>query len=291
MLQTLAILCTEEEYAHRLMEYMNQWPEFAFKAVVFTNTDYYLEYEKHKHVDVLLFDTSISESFFSEVHPGAAYCLTDQKGEKEHFQKKCIFMYQSAKQIISNLYTFYKEDQTTCNVTGQTRQVCITGCFGVDMSSNWLSAVKTLIEKEEKRLLYIEWNPFLKLEEIKDSRFRLTEMIYTLNKEEELDTQSLLDCIGHGEHYDYIIGAEHFNDLFELSEEAIFKAMNFFRKECEYECILMDMPVLCPVFSELLKYCDLIYESAADEDVIREELKRQLLLSNGEELVGQIQFL
>ncbi len=107
----IAVCDKEKEYAHRLMEYMNEKNSFVMKATAFSNEENVEEYASYKKIECMLISENMMSEKVRSVNAGRKIVLRENAASDGSSEYKEIFKYQSAEKIVREVMSLYEAEK------------------------------------------------------------------------------------------------------------------------------------------------------------------------------------
>ncbi len=170
---TVAVCDFEEEYAVRLMNYMNGQTTYGILALAFTNEDRFREYLENNSLDLAL----MAEEFEGRQMEDKVVHLCKEEG------REGIYKYQPASEIIAKIQMILEKENRVKNfdVKGEIAQCKMIGIYSPIGRSGKTSFA--LAMAKEKGSLYIGMEEYSDLVE---GRTTMSDFCYWIRKKEEM---------------------------------------------------------------------------------------------------------
>ncbi len=110
MKSIIAICDREEEYAQRLMEYMNRKNSFFLQAQAFSREESIRKYADKNKINFLLISESMLNEKTAFVQAGKTVILSEQRDSLKSSDEAKIYKYQSAENIVSEVMSLYEAE-------------------------------------------------------------------------------------------------------------------------------------------------------------------------------------
>lgn len=262
----VAIVEKQEAYARLLMEYMNQQEEYGVFAIVFTDWELYATYEKEHKVDIVMASNEWAEARQKCL---AKVCVT--LSEEPAKDKTCIFKYQSADRILSQLLEYFMELGFTWNpVLKQKERQRVIGVFSpvyhmTQTKVAW-SLAKALSGRE--KCLYLCLQPYFIAEMIGSAGEHngVSDVIYLLKQEGKNQALKIKQCIETMGELDYLAGTDYFAELFEISFEELKHLLSELLECLQYDSVVIDFSLCNLAMLELMKSCEILLQVRGTEE-------------------------
>ena len=111
MRNIIAVCDKEEEYAHRLMEYMNDKNAFTMKATAFSREESVEDFASYKKIDCILISENMMSEKMKSVNADKKIILRENANNDEPCEYKEIFKYQSAENIVRDVMSLYEAER------------------------------------------------------------------------------------------------------------------------------------------------------------------------------------
>lgn len=297
MRDQLIILCSEEDYAVQLMEFMKEKKEFPFMVSAFSDTESAKNYIGKEDVEVLLYSGDYEEESLEQI-PSKLQIMLRERGSGAcvlEEGKYSVFKYQSAERILKEIINIFEQKNgIMLKEEGGHEETVIVVYSAAD---GGLSAhlAKTLLYdySKTKRTLFLSFAPFIDGEilDVQTNEKGISDLIYY---GKQWDTESLkkIKLLIHStDSFDYIVGVNHWSDISEFTEEEAEHVINEIKSGLSYDAVIIDSGLLSNLSSALFRMASVIYEVISKKDTHREksrEFHRQLAFKEGDAICKKI---
>lgn len=294
MERVLAVADNDREFASQLSEYLNEQDSFGFRTVAFTDESSLLDFAGDNQIDVLLCAESLAAPGQADrFNAKRVIVLSEYSYINEQADYPVIFKYQSAKNIMKEILTCYRE-QGAYSVRREESARLISVCSpsGGCCKSTFALAL-ALQESKRRRTLFISFDPFFTLPfQKKDgSEQGLTDVVYFMEESTKRLDKKVGNVVLHQGGLDYISGVAHWYDLYDFSVERTRLLLDTVVGDMGYECVVIDYGSFDINGMEILLRSDTIYvpqTGKGRENAKFEEWIRQINFVSGSEILEKL---
>lgn len=174
---TVAVCDFEEEYAVRLMNYINGQSTYGILVLAFTKEDRFREYLENNSFDLALITEEFADEFEIQQIEEKVICLCKEEA------KEGIYKYQPASEIIAKIQMILEKEYQVKNfeMKGETAQCKMIGIYSPIGRSGKTNLA--LAMAKEKGSLYIGMEEYSGLIE---GRTTMSDFCYWIRKKEEM---------------------------------------------------------------------------------------------------------
>ncbi|MDF2542594.1 MAG: hypothetical protein K0S47_2312 [Herbinix sp.] len=286
MAKTLAIYDSDINYATLLMECFNRRKDLEFNYLVFSKEEYLEEHLKENQIEILLLGEPLTLDEKKKDRVKQVMRLAEKDGIENSEGTPYIFKYQSGKDILKSVVTYYEgQDQVVSNnaFTIDTGIITIVSpiCGRSQVEFGW-SLGHILCETQRTLLIPLELFPaqLMSSNQLQDQS--LSEFIYFLKQSNPnlmMKMKSLLHFIGN---LSYLSGVTHGLDILSLTREDIALWLDELRLHTDYQQVIFLINYFGDSVLELMnksdRICIPIMDDPFDAEVWK-EWKRQMMIS------------
>lgn len=211
----MALLCGDERYAERLMDYFNSSKKCMFNVAAFTSMEMYEEYCAHNEVEILLCEEGMYD-YPVEATASAVMLLTENMVVCEEHETVRIYKYQSAEDILQDIVKMYtqKIPEYTRTSDGETVIYTVISPSGGSRCSV-TAAVMAGVLSEKGRTVFLGLDPFFADERlgIYVDSYGVSEAVCCCRAK---DGEERKLCVASNDIFSYVAGCMHWADFTEI---------------------------------------------------------------------------
>ncbi len=287
----VAVCDTDNVYRERLAEYLIRKKSGQIQVYAFSTRKLLQNQMDLEPVDVVLYGKG-----FEKLRPDedSLYIrMTEEPGGVG--EEKAIFKYQSAEEILRQMYDHYlRQEQKNPGTSVKPKEiVAIYSPSHCMMQTPFaLSMAQTMAE--EKRVLYLnlgEWAgfcPWMRQEYHRD----LADLLYLLSAYGG-QTTGLLESVVHSyQHFDYVPPMTDAQLLAQTDADAYEGLLQMLVEKTEYDAILLDFGIMVPGFFHMLERCSTVYGLVESFPLSRlrwKQFEDSLMKQGQEDLAGKLE--
>lgn len=283
MEKVFAIYDSDTMYATRFMEYFRLKKDFNFEITAFTKKESLEDFLKHQIIEILLCGDGITPDMVPKDSIKYIYELSEHPKGNQDSDCPCIFRYQSAQKIMSELLLDYSRKENRTEYKYENEKFVIYSIFTPIPDATKMMFAWSLAHllSETKKVLFIPLDslpaPILIMEE--GSNHGLSEFIYYLkdnNPNIILKMNSLLHNIAN---ISYLSGLTQGLDLFSVSSEEVCRWIDELNGQMDYDAIIFYINHYSETMVELMKQSDKVFALMKElpyERVVMKEWERQM---------------
>lgn len=288
------VICDEDqEYAARLVDYLNLKDGFPFDVRCFSELDQFLNFEKKQRVELLLCSMEIGKELPYESN--YKRILLEDHYDEFFNEWDRLWKYQSCEEMISSLMEILSKAEMEYNHLCRKRNLKMIGFYTPVKRSLQTTFAITLGEHLGKRekCLYINMESNSGIRNLLNLNFKkdLSDILYDLQLSKKGSEFYLVSVVSKYNNLFIMPDMENHNDLIGVSEN---EWMDFLKKievETDFEYLLLDLSDGVRGLYEILQQCNRIYEMQIDSEISLykiEQYHKQLKLSGYEEVLKKI---
>lgn len=251
---TLAIFDIDIEYANQLMNYIKRNHGLALDVHVFTNQDSLIQYALHNPIGILLIGENLSK--IELIHDNIKHIAILWEGIGNNtYDYPCIHKYQSAKQLLHEVFELYPPDISKVYPGRETtHMICVYGLDRKKLQELFSYSLAKEYGKTRKTL-YINLQQFPIIHKIYNlpESGGITDVIYYLRHKSSNLLSKLEQAIVKIDNIDCIYGIQYGLELNEISIEDINMWINHLSLWKQYERIVFDVGNINKSMIELLR--------------------------------------
>ena len=280
------------------MNYGNYKGNLPFQISVYSGIDPLLEYLENSDVGILLLGEEYIESLsILETVISNIFILWEGQSPKETYHVSCIYKYQSAGDIIGQLYELYIEQDSHGGEymrIAPTHNNYIVGVFSPKNTNkrNLFALILSEYYGIKESTLYVNLDLFNQFTWLKEESGGLSEILYYVKQRKPnlaLKIESIVSKYGH---FNVISPAIHYQDLYEITEDDVDFLLECLREYCEYKVIVIDIGAFGKGIKRVLEGCDKVYLPIEHNQIDGDKLsafKRQMKESSTERFMERFQ--
>ncbi len=271
MRSVLAIADEEEEYAHRLMEYLSGKNAFLFQAMAFSREDSLCDYADANPIAILL----LSENMISERTmkiKAEKRIIVREKRENGHVGEPSVYKYQAADSLLKEVMSLYDAENAVLGETalwrGRRRIIGIYSPMGGTNKTAFALALAQLYARE-RAVLYINLEGFSGLSRMIGEEFTagLSDFLYYVRQKnaDPLGKLSLLTV--SRQNLDILPPADSPEDLRSISAGKWIELFGKIMSASSYEVMILDLGCEIDDIALIAGYCSSFYVPVRDDPV------------------------
>lgn len=296
MKKILAIRDTDVSYSEQLAKGLNRIGDSIFHAVVFSDISSMVDYEKNNYIDVLLCEESFYYDELEYSKAGLIIKLANVSTAAEGNSENMIFKFQSTESIMREIMRLYgRQQKSEENLSSNLKTKIISICspVGGSYSSTFSLALATYYSQKCKTL-YLSLDPFFTLPGEKKDPYEnnFTDVIYYLDQSGGNVSKHILSKISHMNSLDYIAGASHWFDLYDMRPEHMHTMIEELCGSGVFDVIVIDVGIIGAASMELLLVAEKIYTPVGNYANAAQKIsewKRQISFCGKMELLDKIE--
>lgn len=270
--RVLAILEPESEYANLFLNFIEDKQEFPYKIRVFTKEQALLEYMEKTEVTVLL-AAEQSNCMQLKEKCSKIILLTDTKGAATDHEESCIYKFQSAGQILKEVFQICSEEgkESACMYLPKkshvARQYGVFSPYGGIGKTTLAMVLGHLLGKQQK-VLVVNLEPFSKNYPWMQYRTGqgISQLVYYIIQgyaDLDIKLAAMVESVGNTA---YLCGPKHYLDLQAMKAEQMEKLLTALEQYSNYDVILYDISLVNQAMWNVCKRCDRILEPVFEEE-------------------------
>jgi hypothetical protein len=283
MEKILAIFDSDITYASRFMEYFQRRRDFNFEISAFSKRDSLEEFVKQHNIEILLFGEGINPQEIPKDHIKYIYGITQYPVKENNSEYPCIYKYQPAGSIMSQVILDYNRNENIQDYFLGTGEGKIITVFApIPEVSKWLFSWSLSLQLSEKnKVLFIPLDslPAPELYTEEGAHHGLSEFIYYLKENNPNLMSKMKALLRNSNRLDYLSGLSQGMDLFSLNNEEVGKWLEELKSHTEYEVIVFYISHYSYSLREFLKKSATIFAVLSDtpyERAVIKEWERQM---------------
>ena len=290
----LVICDREENYARRLMDYMNR-REKLFEICIFTAVEALLSYLTTHSVDILLIEEELWERRIAQRMSGKIILLSESGQVREEADCAMVYKFQAAENIEREIMNCYAEENIKfLPDMAVPRNVQLWGIFspfgGCGKTTLALALAQKLVQR--KNVLYLNLESFGGL--VGESGFRsgMTDLLYYVKERKENLFLLLSSLTEKQKQVDCIFPVDYYCDLLSITEEDFDFLLQQLEKST-YEIVILDISCTASWVFYLLSKCNRIFMPRLREENSSGKLmalERSLRMEEREEVLTKIEY-
>lgn len=291
----VAIFVTENEYAERLMDYLEGRAGLPFKTIVFTVKEELQKYSEDKHIDLLLISV---EEMCEDIGKNIKRIVLLSSGSiSRKFQNhSTIFKYQSMENIIREMLEYYLEVNSDTDMIAYKNEAAIVGVYSPigNKDKTVFALALGQILAQDKKVLYLNLEEFTAFEKLLDTDFSgdLADLMYFFGQNKEALSVKLQAIVRSINKLDYVPPLGFSEDLRNLESNQWAELLESVAVGAGYEVIIIDLGNMVKDFLRILELCNVIYlpnsKNFVQEKRI-EAFQEYILRTGKEELLDRIE--
>lgn len=272
------VICDKEfRYAKNLMENIAERKELALKVYAYKTLDKVNTFSKERGIDIFIADEDWSENERMEIPCGQRFVLVAGGNGRLSDKEIPIYKYQSADQILSEIFETYLEytNENVVKTIKKIHQKIIAVYSPVHRAGKTRFAIALGKELQERtKVLYLnmeEYTGFGTRFEREDSR-NLGDLLYYTKQEHSNVGIRIGMMVKQIENLDYIPPIPVCNDLKEVTLAEWKLLLEQIMQNSIYEMLILDIGESIQGLFEILRLCDKIYMPVLTDAVSQEKL-------------------
>lgn len=277
--KNLVICDSEFLYANKLMENILEKKELAVKVYICTTWEKLEALAEEQMIHILIVDEKLLQEDRAQVRAGQVFVLTKQAGNYKDAAEKRIYKYQSADQILSEIFdTYFERTQEMLFrevKRNAPRVIVVYSPIHRSGKTSFAIGLGKELGKLRKTL-------YLNLEEYAGfgSRFEkaegqnLGDVLYYAQQGESSFKMRLNSMVRQMGELDYIAPIPCNGDLREITVDEWKEFLKQIVEESIYENIILDLGECVQGLLELLDICDRIYMPVLEDVISKEKLQQ-----------------
>lgn len=268
----LVICDTDQEYAKKLMEYIDAKQGLPFKTIVFTDRQELLKYAKDNHIELLLISTTDMESDFTMQNIGKIILLSSGKIQTAYMSYDSIFKYQSGENIIKEVLEYYVEIHRESGMISMSKaETKIIGVYSPVGRSGKTTFALTLgqVLASEHSAVYINMEEFSAFDKLLESGYSgdLSDLMYFFKQNPESVPIKLQAVVHNINGLDYIPPLMFCEELRNIETKEWMKLIKRIAVMGTYDRIILDLSSILANVFEMLEICDVVYMPVKDDRI------------------------
>lgn len=287
----MAVFDEEENYAVKLVDYLNLKEEFPFEAVYFKSIDKMREFSNRQKLDIALVGEDHIDSIL-EFMPNEQLIILSKNGVQYEESRKSIYKYQSCENVIREILTMMAESNSGNKMVARKNNLQIIGFYSpikrIRQTTSALIMGELLSRKDRTLYLNMESNSGL---------------MDTLHLQFRKDMSDLLYHIQNGKSgIQYLLGGmtEKRNgldmlppmmcqlDLISIQKEDWITLFSELEKYSDYKYLILDISDGIQGLYEILRQCSRIYTLIETDETAKAKLmqyEKTLQISQYEDII------
>lgn len=263
MKKILALIDNNEEYAERLVDYLNSDRCFPYRVSGFTDMVKLREYVEKS--DIKLIVSGLKEREEAPLIP-TVYLVDDENLEKSDG----IYRYKSGDYIAKRI-RMLTNGETICE-DGESNEGCkliaVYSPVGRCLKTSFSLVLGQMISRKV-RALYLNFETFSGFEDVslRGSKGDLADLIYYINQRPEEFREIFKEMTENVGGLDYINPAFSFRDVLNYDEIKWIDFIKSIRDMNEYDYIILDLSDYMNGLFSILRMCNLIYTIKATDGI------------------------
>lgn len=290
---SLGIFDSDIQYSSKLMGYIKRRHKTIKKIRIFTNKTILYDYLLDNHIDVLLISEDKLDEGIEHNNIGHICILSEETYVSEDSDEKIIYKFQSAEQIIIDLFEFFPELGDSNNFCYSNKVKFIT-IFSLNENFTKDNFALNLANHygTKKKTLFIDFN-LLHVKGILpnvESDKNLSEFLYYLKVQTPNILAKMIEQIQVLNNFDYLHGVTFGLDLYDLTEKDLEMWMRKL-KASDYEVVIFNVGCFFSTTLELFRKSNelfLISRNNVWEHSLYDNLKEQLIWTGYEDVIDMI---
>lgn len=288
------VVCDEEEeYAAKLVDYLNLKEGFPFDVRCFSEAAKVTAFMENHVVEILLCSEKMAEAL-EDISDVKKFLLQDSYDTKfENWDR--IWKYQSCENMISEMMSVLSKSELEYGYIGRKKQLKTIGFYSPVKRTLQTTIAILLGETLGKRAksLYINLESNSVLEENLNLEFSkdLSDIIYDMQGTLKGEEFYLASVMAKYKELYLLPGMSNHNDLITVPEDVWLQFLRTLEAETDYEYFILDLSDGVQGLYEILGQCDLIYETVTDGVISIQKVEkfhRQLEKSGYDDVIKKI---
>lgn len=277
MRSVLAIADSEEEYAHRLMEYLSGKNAFVFQAMAFSEEESLCEYAKTSPVEILL----LSENMISERTmkiKAENRIIIREKREDTRTNEASVYKYQRADSLLREVMSFYDAENEVLGESAKwrgSRQVIgIYSPVGGTQKTAFALTLAQLYAKE-RPVLYMNLEGFSGLSKILGEEFSagLSDLLYYARQKNADPMGKLSVLTVSRQNLDILPPADSPEDIRSITSGKWVELFGKILNSCSYETLILDLGSEIDDIALIAGFCTSFYVPARSDPLSAAKLQ------------------
>ncbi len=252
----IRVLLLEDDasYAARLMDYMNEYSDYAFQVITFTEPQKAVTYCKTERVDALLLNRIFSEVLEDIPIQMPLFFLSEEKPSES--DDHVFYKYQSSKVLCKAIHSHFAPENKAA-ASGQTQFMGFLTFEDPCAAENLMCELaKTLAVN--KKVLMLMLHPLFPAEK-GETGYAVSELFYLIKKQEGLTILQLKKLIREIKGVDFLAGYANWADACDAEEEDMTCLCKELSESRLYDLILVEAGGLYPYTRALLEKCHAVF--------------------------------
>ncbi len=264
----VAVCDSCERYVSALVRYMSEKYRAEILASGFTSTAPLLGYLEKTGADVILVEEGLWSKELDETK-AQVIVLCDGRGALPE-GVVTVEKYQAADEIVRQIYATYEPPKGSggqIDITAGTRLICVYSP-GHALGQTAFAATLSMCLNRQLRSLYVNLKENAAFDEIFDKEYQkdVSDMIYLSDKKRDSFRNMLSGTVEKDQDLTYIPPMEMAVDAVLLSREKWLNFLNLLANESGYDCVILDICGMLPIFYEILEASARIYVPLQDHE-------------------------
>lgn len=271
----ILVVCDEEQdYAAKLVDYLNLKESFPFDVRCFSESGKLLEFEKHQTVELILCSENVAIELEELSH--VKKILLQEKRNEYFSEWDKIWKYQSCEEIIHQLMVILSQSDLEFNHLARKKKLRTIGFYSPVkrcLQTTMALSLGELIGKRAKTL-YINLESCCVLSEILNLSFPkdLSDVIYDMQTSLKGD-EFYLASVTKKYHDLYLLPSmSNQNDLITVPGKIWLELLKKIENETDYEYLVLDLSDGVQGLYEILRQCNLVYELSTENKVSKSKV-------------------
>ena len=289
----MAVCDEEENYAIKLVDYLNMKEGFPFEVRNFNNIEKMKEFNDKQRLDVALISKNNYEKALMFI-PIEQLIVLSETGTELLDSRKSIYKYQSCDDVIREILKIIAQNHDTNRIISRKSSFKIIGFYSPVKRSFQTTSALTMGQflSKKSRTLYLNLEGFsglssyLKINSNRD----ISELLYYLQSG-KTGIQYLLGSMVvklHG--LDILPPMMYQMDLINICQKNWINLLNELEKYSDYEYVLLDLSDSIQGLFEILRQCTNIYTSIQDDTFANmkiEQYENMLITCNYDDILDK----
>lgn len=248
------IFDSDEQYAIRLMEAMNDSVDLPYKVLAYTSKTALMECSQKYEIEILLSSEEKDEKVIETIRPNYFFMLSEQKSNPA---ENTICKYQSVEGIIKELLAGLTDGGVVIN-NNSIKTTVVYSPTNLSMKTT-LALGYTLYMSKSERVLYINLDEFATLGEMfEKSELDLSDALFFYVSDSDNRMSKILSCINNKYGFDYFYPVSCPEDIGCINADLISGFITEIANSGIYKEIVIDMGNLVSNPWEIMIRCDQI---------------------------------
>ncbi len=309
MKKLLLAVLADEEYSNRFADYINHHKSRFFDLMVFTVLESMRAYAKNSKIDVLLIDGRLLDEISGVENIKKIIVLSDDEYAAEqngHDSEEypSIFKFQSAALILDEILSLVAEDEKMAkmHMPYNTKHAALIVFFSPSGGMGTSTYARKVCQRfgRNYKTLYVNlemFDSFAEFARTAEGRNEyicgMSEIAFYIKQKKNNLALKLEAVIKHNGDYAYILPAEDYRDLYDITPSEMDRFVDALIKETSYERIVVDAGYMSEAVMRLFSVCDaLVIPKPIDEIQKNKQRAFERLLSRNDmgDLVKNLKF-